>query len=361
MNNSYEYDVALSFTGEDRQYVEEVALLLKGYGVRVFYDKFEEDKLWGKNLYDYLSDVYTKRAKYTIMFISKHYKEKLWTNHERESMQERAFQSSREYILPVRFDDTEIPGIRSTTGYLDINGKEPSYLVGVTLRKIGWTLHERWWGRWEVESVTSAYSGLLEIYEVTQHGFTFELTTLHGAHTGEIQGVANFVSKNEASYSSDTAHDGLCKLTFHKTNDSIQVSEGDGCRSFHGMRAFFSGDYRLSKDSFYERVMVSDINLTAIYKMLGKERWAYYSNCFSDIHKLYSLDGPGIEAISGGMPGLYTICKSILMIKDEAIWGAFIDDDKVYYFTNTGQGELPATILDWKGRFNEKEVVLLAG
>ena len=62
MNDSYKYDVALSFAGEDREYVEDVALQLKGYGVRVFYDKFEEDKLWGKNLYDYLSDVYTQKC-----------------------------------------------------------------------------------------------------------------------------------------------------------------------------------------------------------------------------------------------------------------------------------------------------------
>lgn len=83
----YKFDVALSFAGEDREYVEEVALLLKAHGVRVFYDKFEEDKLWGKNLYEYLHNVYTKQAKFTVMFISKHYKEKLWTSHEREAMQ----------------------------------------------------------------------------------------------------------------------------------------------------------------------------------------------------------------------------------------------------------------------------------
>lgn len=51
-NDSYIYDVALSFAGEDREYVEEVAIVLKRFGVRVFYDKFEETELWGKNLFD---------------------------------------------------------------------------------------------------------------------------------------------------------------------------------------------------------------------------------------------------------------------------------------------------------------------
>lgn len=43
-----EYDVALSFAGEDREYVEQVATLLLNAGIRVFYDKFETVKLWGE-------------------------------------------------------------------------------------------------------------------------------------------------------------------------------------------------------------------------------------------------------------------------------------------------------------------------
>ncbi len=36
------YDVALSFAGEDRDYVDKVAKRLQEKGVKVFYDKFEE-------------------------------------------------------------------------------------------------------------------------------------------------------------------------------------------------------------------------------------------------------------------------------------------------------------------------------
>lgn len=57
------YDVALSFAGEDREYVEQVANLLGSSGVKVFYDRFEEADLWGKNLYDYLIDIYQNKAK----------------------------------------------------------------------------------------------------------------------------------------------------------------------------------------------------------------------------------------------------------------------------------------------------------
>ena len=40
-NKIYEYDVALSFAGENRDYVEEVAIFLKNFGVKVFYDDFK--------------------------------------------------------------------------------------------------------------------------------------------------------------------------------------------------------------------------------------------------------------------------------------------------------------------------------
>ena len=114
------YDVVLSFSGEDRKYAKELADLLKTNGYSCFYDENELANLWGKNLYDYLSSIYKDKARYCVMFLSQHYERKLWTNHERQMAQARAFQENREYILPVRLDDTEIPGIPPTVGYLDL-------------------------------------------------------------------------------------------------------------------------------------------------------------------------------------------------------------------------------------------------
>ena len=86
------YDVALSFAGEDREYAETLRDLLIAGGYKSFYDEDELASLWGKNLYDYLSSVYKDRARYCVMFLSKHYERKLWTNHERQMAQARAFQ-----------------------------------------------------------------------------------------------------------------------------------------------------------------------------------------------------------------------------------------------------------------------------
>ncbi|MFZ0050543.1 MAG: TIR domain-containing protein [Desulfobaccales bacterium] len=132
-----QFDVALSFAGEDRKYVEEVASNLRKMGIKVFYDKYEIVTLWGKNLYDHLQDVYQNKAKYTVIFVSKHYADKIWTNHERKSAQAKAFVSNQEYILPARFDETEIPGLLPTVGYINVLEYSPKEFAELIKKKIG--------------------------------------------------------------------------------------------------------------------------------------------------------------------------------------------------------------------------------
>ena len=136
MGPKYDYDVVLSFAGEDRTYVEEVANQLLYKEIRVFYDKFETVDNWGKDLYIHFDDIYRKKAKYCVIFISNNYANKVWTNHERQSAQARAFKEQEEYILPVRFDKTEIPGIIPTIGYINGNEFSPEDLAEMIVKKI---------------------------------------------------------------------------------------------------------------------------------------------------------------------------------------------------------------------------------
>jgi hypothetical protein len=129
------YDVALSFAGEDRKYVQKVANFLVRTGLRTFYDQHETIQLWGKNLYDHLNAVYSDKARFVVIFISKSYKAKLWTDHERRSAQARAFRERREYILPARFDSTKLPGIFETVGYVDLRTLSPNEFAELIRKK----------------------------------------------------------------------------------------------------------------------------------------------------------------------------------------------------------------------------------
>jgi hypothetical protein len=134
--DNFKYDIAISFAGEDRIHAEHLASLLIKNGVRVFYDSYEQAVLWGKDLYQHLQSVYRDHAKYCLIFVSKQYSQKLWTKHELQQAQARAFREHHEYILPVRLDDTEIPGLNATVGYLDLRSHTIEDIQGVILQKL---------------------------------------------------------------------------------------------------------------------------------------------------------------------------------------------------------------------------------
>lgn len=139
----YAYDVALSFAGEQRAYVEKVAGALRRRGLRPFYDDYEKANLWGKDLYEHLDWIYQKAARYCVLFASEDYAKKVWTTHERRGAQSRALRSSQEYVLPVRFDDTEIPGLRPTVMYVDARSLSPGELAGLISEKLGPRVREK--------------------------------------------------------------------------------------------------------------------------------------------------------------------------------------------------------------------------
>lgn len=131
------YDIVLSFAGENREYVEQVAGFIEGRGVVVFYDRYEEVTSWGKNLQEHFDSIYRLQARYCVMFISKHYANNVWTREERRAAFARAMAERDEYVLPARFDDTEIPGLNPSVHYLSLNGVTPHQFGEKILQKLG--------------------------------------------------------------------------------------------------------------------------------------------------------------------------------------------------------------------------------
>lgn len=170
-SDSFEYDVCLSFAGEDRDWVERVAADLRARGIRVFYDAYEPAALWGKDLYEHLDYVYRVAARYCVLFVSADYAEKVWTDHERRSAQARAIGEHREYILPARFDDTETPGLRSTVSYVDLRTTTPEELAELVETKLG--------PRQQVEFLPPRLDHLFDLLEL--HGEDEEEAASHHA------------------------------------------------------------------------------------------------------------------------------------------------------------------------------------
>lgn len=118
--NNYKYDVAISFAGEQREYVEKLAGRLRQCGLKVFYDNWNSTELWGEDLTRYLSRVYSEDALFTLPVFSKQYNEKLWPRFEFEHMQEREY-SEGAYILPISFDGSFPDHWPKTRGFISAN------------------------------------------------------------------------------------------------------------------------------------------------------------------------------------------------------------------------------------------------
>jgi predicted Zn-dependent protease len=117
--DGYGYDVALSYSGFDGGYAEQLSECLKTKHIKVFYDKSEQAGLWGVNLQTHLMELYRIRARYCIILVSASYVKSRWTRVEFDAALAREFETDRTYILPIRLDDTRLSGLLSTRAFID--------------------------------------------------------------------------------------------------------------------------------------------------------------------------------------------------------------------------------------------------
>lgn len=118
----YKYDLAVSFAGEQRAFVEEVVRGLNLPKERVFYDADYKAELLGEDLAEVFTKLYRDEARYVAMFISREYAEKEWCRVERRAALRRRMLTKGAYILPIRLDTTkldEVEGLLGTIGDLD--------------------------------------------------------------------------------------------------------------------------------------------------------------------------------------------------------------------------------------------------
>ena len=114
------WDVALSFAGAQRDYVGQVAAALKALGVRCFYDADEQVRLWGTYLAEELPRIYARESMAVVVFISDEYASRDWTRLERRAAFSRAVVEAGVYVLPARFDDSELPGLLTNVVTIDL-------------------------------------------------------------------------------------------------------------------------------------------------------------------------------------------------------------------------------------------------
>ena len=129
------YEVALSFAGSQRNYARQVAAALERQGVSIFFDEFEEARMWGQDLNEFLQMVYERGCKYCVLFISRDYVKKSYPVLEKRSALADADKLMQGRILPVRFDDTRVAGLPSSMKYVRAEDYTPEKLAALIVAK----------------------------------------------------------------------------------------------------------------------------------------------------------------------------------------------------------------------------------
>lgn len=115
------FDVALSFPGEVRAYIETVARqLVRILGNNtVFYDSFYKSQLAMPNLDTALQDLYGTRARLVVVFLSEDYANKKWCGIEFRAIRDIINAKQDEMIMFIRFDNAPVDGVFAHDGFID--------------------------------------------------------------------------------------------------------------------------------------------------------------------------------------------------------------------------------------------------
>ncbi len=116
------FRVALSFPGEKRDFVRQVAdsLTTKLPKDKVLHDKWYEEEFARADLKTYLPDLYHRESDLVVVFHGKDYMQKDWCGAEWNAIQSLLHRRRIDSVLLCRFDrDAEIPGLYDA-GYIEI-------------------------------------------------------------------------------------------------------------------------------------------------------------------------------------------------------------------------------------------------
>ena len=133
------FRVALSFAGEQRTFVEEVAGHLTaqlGEG-RVFYDRDYTAELARPNFDTYLTNIYLNESDLIVVFLSADYERKDWCGLEWRGVRSLILARADSDIMPFTFDGVIPVGMLPIDGYIAIEEKTPQDVASLILERLG--------------------------------------------------------------------------------------------------------------------------------------------------------------------------------------------------------------------------------
>jgi hypothetical protein len=125
------YDLAVSFAGEHRKYVEEVVRACEKLELKVFYDRNMNNDWWGKSFIREQRKIYGSQTRYFVPFISVEYLAKPIPKDEFSAAMMTAVEKDEDFILPILIGDVRVPPdlLHPHTHYLHAEDYNPIQLA----------------------------------------------------------------------------------------------------------------------------------------------------------------------------------------------------------------------------------------
>ncbi len=140
VSDPYEYDIAVSFAGAQRAYVEQFVDSCRQRGLVVFYDRDMAVAYWGRNfIYEFRKVYGGSAARFVMPFISAEYLTTPYPRDEFAAAVEQGFRrEGQTYLLPVVVGDVTIPPelLNPAVGMLRADDHTPSELAGMTVQRL---------------------------------------------------------------------------------------------------------------------------------------------------------------------------------------------------------------------------------
>ncbi|MHC4696035.1 MAG: TIR domain-containing protein [Planctomycetota bacterium] len=132
------FKIALSFPGEHRAFVEQVARCLADQigRDRVLYDRYYEAEFARFDLDTYLQRLYHDQSELIAVFLCADYERKEWCGLEWRAILDLIKKRQISAVMLLRFDNTEIPGLFSTAGSAWIGDRQPEEVADLILERM---------------------------------------------------------------------------------------------------------------------------------------------------------------------------------------------------------------------------------
>ena len=137
-NEAKRFKIALSFPGEHRKFVKQVAgYIANKIGPNcILYDEYYEAEFARPNLDTYLVPLYRDQSELIAVFLCADYEQKDWCGGlEWRAIRDLIKRRENSTVMPLRFDNTEIPGLFSIDGYVWIDNRFPQEIADLILQR----------------------------------------------------------------------------------------------------------------------------------------------------------------------------------------------------------------------------------